>query len=483
MKDLNIVLPLDEERLLVPCLLPDNRLSEWPSGLKSAPKSQVMGGDDVVGGNNRIKRSFLINKEGKTLSTAIVARLHGILLKIPGAKCVTAWKTGCIVRHSIQVTEKESETANSLTELVIALYKESIFFSETSQASAAGKAAGEEKRVGGGGSQRDAIHLIIGMDQKRGAEEDKIGEQQKQSGFQKSFLTARLPSNQGMTELVRSLVYTVETLLADFSFESKDLTQIIPLDDFCSDWLEFEKVKDAVTGALAKQQRTATFSLRTTKQNQTKKINLKNVLLLCPDLDMGNSMNFIPRKSLELGRILGDGAFGVVYEGIWKKGEREGFGGHRGQLAETGNKVAVKQLKTDSEKKGDVEELKAALSMMQREVYLNSVCQHPNIVALCGVCFEPDHPALFVMEFLGGGDLLSQLLDPCDLIKEMDRFLASVEKSKRTGLGASDGRDFILATEGLEVDLQEKVKRFVGDIAQIMKLKKLYTKEKKEVFF
>jgi serine/threonine protein kinase len=47
---------------------------------------------------------------------------------------------------------------------------------------------------------------------------------------------------------------------------------------------------------------------------------------------------------------------------------------------------------------------------------LNQVCKHPNVVCLLGVCLVQEGNNMWlVMEIVGGGDLLEQLLDPFQL--------------------------------------------------------------------
>ena len=135
-------------------------------------------------------------------------------------------------------------------------------------------------------------------------------------------------------------------------------------------------------------------------------------------------------------------------------------------------KVAVKQLKNSS--LVSVEEMKETLNTMQREVYLNSICKHPNIVAIQGVCLGADHAPLIVMEYMGGGDLHFQLCDPTGLLKKMNSFL----RGSPNGQSASQ---LIEVAASLEKDLRERVELFVVDVQQRLKSKKEIKSAQNEV--
>ena len=262
LNDLDVVLSLDEDKVLVPCLLPESKPFGWPRGLRS---------DDIV-----VRRSFLIT-EGKTLSAAILARLHGVLLKGTGTKKkISTWKTGCIVYFLLD----HQLSSDSPEELIVALYKESVLFS------------GEE----GVGTRRrnEAIHLLIG---------------------QQCTTTKNFPSN--ISNWMRSLVYTVKHLLSEFSFGPEQITQLIPLSEKFSDWLEFEKIQEAVVALHSLPfEKDRSFYLETAR-NKTK-IGMEKVLLLCPDVDLRDLMKFIPRECLALKEAaIGSGGFADVYEGMW----------------------------------------------------------------------------------------------------------------------------------------------------------------------
>ena len=92
-------------------------------------------------------------------------------------------------------------------------------------------------------------------------------------------------------------------------------------------------------------------------------------------------------------RALGQGAFGEVYQGYFKKSPS----GDSSEMA-----VAVKTLPELSSNQAEMDFLMEALIM--------SKFNHPNIVQFIGVCFDK-HPRFIVLELLAGGDLKTFLRD------------------------------------------------------------------------
>ncbi|XP_053620906.1 tyrosine-protein kinase receptor [Plodia interpunctella] len=94
----------------------------------------------------------------------------------------------------------------------------------------------------------------------------------------------------------------------------------------------------------------------------------------------------VSRESLKLVKALGQGAFGEVYQGLYR---------HRtGDTVEM--PVAVKTLPELSTGQAESDFLMEAAIMAK--------FNHPNIVHLIGVCFDR-HPRFIVLELLAGGDL------------------------------------------------------------------------------
>ncbi|KAG4074940.1 hypothetical protein HA402_009365, partial [Bradysia odoriphaga] len=98
------------------------------------------------------------------------------------------------------------------------------------------------------------------------------------------------------------------------------------------------------------------------------------------------SLPQVARESLRLVKALGQGAFGEVYQGLYR---------HRdGDAVEM--PVAVKTLPEMSTGQAEADFLMEAAIMAK--------FNHPNIVHLIGVCFDR-HPRFIVLELLAGGDL------------------------------------------------------------------------------
>ncbi|XP_070504088.1 tyrosine-protein kinase receptor-like [Chironomus tepperi] len=98
------------------------------------------------------------------------------------------------------------------------------------------------------------------------------------------------------------------------------------------------------------------------------------------------SLPQVARESLRLVKALGQGAFGEVYQGLYR---------HRdGDTVEM--PVAVKTLPELSTGQAESDFLMEAAIMAK--------FNHPNIVHLIGVCFDR-HPRFIVLELLAGGDL------------------------------------------------------------------------------
>jgi len=98
-------------------------------------------------------------------------------------------------------------------------------------------------------------------------------------------------------------------------------------------------------------------------------------------------------EELQIGKILGEGSFGIVYKARWREQD-----------------VAIKQLKgmgLNSAKE---------LELFRREADLMvGLKPHPNVVTLCGVCLNPKKPLAIVTEFLEMGSLK-------DLMKRVPKF-------------------------------------------------------------
>jgi tRNA A-37 threonylcarbamoyl transferase component Bud32 len=82
----------------------------------------------------------------------------------------------------------------------------------------------------------------------------------------------------------------------------------------------------------------------------------------------------VDAKELQIGEFLGDGAFSIVYEGVYR-----------------GRNVAIKKLKVDMQR-----------NELHNEVNILRTVHHPNIVELVGISIDP---RLIVMELVSGTTL------------------------------------------------------------------------------
>lgn len=102
-------------------------------------------------------------------------------------------------------------------------------------------------------------------------------------------------------------------------------------------------------------------------------------------------------SELTLEEIIGVGGFGKVYRAVWR-----------------GSEVAVKAARRDLD-----EDIEQTLESVRQEAKLFAMLNHPNIMALLGVCLlEPN--LCLVMEYARGGPLNRALagkrIPPCTLV-------------------------------------------------------------------
>ncbi|VDN02111.1 unnamed protein product [Thelazia callipaeda] len=116
----------------------------------------------------------------------------------------------------------------------------------------------------------------------------------------------------------------------------------------------------------------------------------------------------IPFSQIQVGGIIGQGAFGTVCMGT-----AYGVEGYTGPTT-----VAVKQLKTNA----DEDERREFLDEMD---IMKQVGRHPNIVAMYGCCTEPNHQCM-IMEYVPFGDLKHYLQN---LRKQFDTVMVNFKSS------------------------------------------------------
>eukprot|EP00117_Sycon_ciliatum_P039351 scpid35462/ scgid29105/ Tyrosine-protein kinase Mer; Proto-oncogene c-Mer; Receptor tyrosine kinase MerTK len=121
----------------------------------------------------------------------------------------------------------------------------------------------------------------------------------------------------------------------------------------------------------------------------------------------------VGEDDIVLGKEIGRGAFGRVYDGkvltVPKKAGKDGEGKKEEAVSKDDGKreerrplqVAIKTVKT-AVRPQDIEEFLAEASLMKG-------FQHPNVVALVGICLEGSEPPKVCLEYMGMGDLRGYL--------------------------------------------------------------------------
>ena len=113
----------------------------------------------------------------------------------------------------------------------------------------------------------------------------------------------------------------------------------------------------------------------------------------------------ISRTCLQFGSELGKGEFGAVWEGLFSHHNTEADGEKNYAELEVEKKVAIKMLKMEQSEVDKCKFLKEAAIMCQFD--------HPNIVAITGVCLLPSNePTLIVLEYMHLGALSGSLMSP-----------------------------------------------------------------------
>lgn len=126
-------------------------------------------------------------------------------------------------------------------------------------------------------------------------------------------------------------------------------------------------------------------------------LSLQASLNLCPPFIHLSTVLEIDFSELTLEEIIGVGGFGKVYRAVWH-----------------GSEVAVKAARRDPD-----EDAEQTLESVRQEAKLFAMLNHPNIMALLGVCLlEPN--LCLVMEYARGGPLNRALagkrIPPCTLV-------------------------------------------------------------------
>eukprot|EP00004_Rigifila_ramosa_P013336 TRINITY_DN2942_c0_g1_i3.p1 TRINITY_DN2942_c0_g1~~TRINITY_DN2942_c0_g1_i3.p1 ORF type:complete len:632 (+),score=156.57 TRINITY_DN2942_c0_g1_i3:54-1898(+) len=95
----------------------------------------------------------------------------------------------------------------------------------------------------------------------------------------------------------------------------------------------------------------------------------------------------IASSSVQLGDVIGEGAYGVVRRGVWR-----------------GSEVAVKQLRRKIDEQHELAQFCSEISIMLE-------LRHPNVLLIMAACVEPEN-MFFLTEYIDRGTLFSLLHDP-----------------------------------------------------------------------
>ncbi|KAK6059241.1 hypothetical protein COOONC_03133 [Cooperia oncophora] len=131
-------------------------------------------------------------------------------------------------------------------------------------------------------------------------------------------------------------------------------------------------------------------------------------------------------SDIQPGRILGEGAYGVVREGVL-----------RGKSGRT-IPVAIKQTKSHTELD------KAKIKEMMKEARLMRLFKHRNVVRLYGVAVD-EQPLLIILELVSGGALNNFLREYGERIEMKEKIVMCI--------GAGSGVEYLHSNECMHRDL------------------------------
>eukprot|EP00049_Salpingoeca_infusionum_P004816 m.84059 g.84059 ORF g.84059 m.84059 type:complete len:711 (-) comp12736_c0_seq5:226-2358(-) len=160
----------------------------------------------------------------------------------------------------------------------------------------------------------------------------------------------------------------------------------------------------------------------------------------------------IDRSAITMGRKLGAGQYGEVYEAVWIKFQR---------------KVAVKTLKEDTM---DAEDFLTEANVMKK-------MKHPNLVQLLGVCTR-ERPLFIITEFMVNGCLLDYLRDPIKQSELGPTAMMYIAAQIASGMAYLEKHNFIhrdLAARNCLVGDNLLVKLADFGLSRLLKVEDLYT--------
>ena len=369
-------------KVIVPCLLPDCPPHDFFTWVQNGE-----GELPVLWGRSEenktlsalFRRSFLLKTEKNYLPVGVIGKALSAMFQ--WGKVRYAWKTGCVV-----VCGDEDDIA-------VAMWEDWC-----------GKRAG--------------VHFVFFA--------DKSAPSLSSSSFSSSFSCSSLTSSESpfsVSTLGESASSTVKDLLHHTSqmmqnllddFYKVDYEAVIPC---CVDAqgvpLEWVRVKDVL---LAVYKNVHKVKLMKRKEGKKGEVAIGG---LAPDLMLDQGpLRFFDENSIAVGKLLGEGAYGEVWEaevpweessegpreGEEKKEEREKIRG-----TPKTKTVAVKKILLDKlQQKENFEEI---LTMLHHETYFSLQVQHPNVVKLVGMCSQSS-PPLLLLELLDGVCLLLFIMIP-----------------------------------------------------------------------
>ena len=388
----------DDQLLVVPALLPDKEdVPTWGRLVSEVGRKN----------STSILRVFLL-EEGDHLPIEVMGRVHGVALRIAaagGGTCISAWQGGCVVLSKGVLIQ--------LRKIKVMIPKGK----EEQQKKVQGKLHKKEKR--------DGVLVMVNQRTENGVRLFQRVEQGVRNVLMNFY------------SLSFRLVVPVVTM-PSFTWSDKRDRDEQEQEGVIEDWFEMSTILDVAyqkkrVGESSKINESSKVAFETPAQpflaesvvNGVK----KSPLWLCPDLDFQGrgKIPLIERGDLDLSRqkILGQGSYGAVFLALWKsekikkqrKKTEEGAeqnGG--GEIEREGEEVVVKLLVQRKEGSG-----LSDLLLFQREAYIMSMMDHPNVVQLKGIQVQVKS-LLLVLEYLPGGNLLDQLIDPSGISAELMSF-------------------------------------------------------------
>jgi hypothetical protein len=178
-----------------------------------------------------------------------------------------------------------------------------------------------------------------------------------------------------------------------------DYIEVVPIDDDCRDWIRMSDIIEAFE--------TKRVSAPTVIANEN-----VNILSLCPDLEISSMVTNISQDDIKVICEIGLGAYGRVMKAKLSPKMKMIHPSNYLESAAIPSKSTIVAVKTFASN---------SYLSSYREIYLMSLIRHPHIIHLMGVCDAKDETWV-VMEFMKGGDLFSELMDPQRVMKYLRNF-------------------------------------------------------------